>query len=251
MSNTIVVFGSSGFIGRAVCDLAKKKSIKTIGVGRTKNKACNSSYEANFANLLELEKVIQAIVAESNSMPAFVFCQRYNATTSRDPETDWLSMLSVELNPYFAMKNFLVKSSLLETINIVSVTSKSALISAQDVDYAYHVTKGAQRAAAESLDTLPSSLNIYSNIVAFGDIVDNSRYAHDDYHVGLFSNLRTHTAGRPVPSANSVSEAVLFLCEANRRGISGQTLLVDAGLSNISQESILRTLARKQSKELT
>jgi len=245
MSNTIVVFGSSGFIGGAICDLAEKLCIKTIGVGRTKNKACNSSYRVNFSNLLELEKVIQEIVGKSNSMPAFVFCQRYNATNPRDPETDWLNMLSVELNPYIAMKNFLVKSNLLEAINIVSITSKSAFVSAQDVDYSYHVTKGAQRAAAESLDTLTSSLNIYSNIVAFGDIVDNSRLTHDEYHTALFSNLRAHTAGRSIPSASSVSETALFLCEASRLGISGQTIFVDAGLSNISQESVLRTLARK------
>ena len=239
---TIVVYGSTGLIGKAVCQEAHKIGYQVIGLSRTKNKTCEESIEIDFLNYEHLAKTTQELISRENIPNAFVFCHRSRVSSHLSEAEALLQSTAIDIYPYLALKEALKGSKRKGVLNIVTVTSNAGFRFAQDVKYMYHITKHAQVAAAIGLSSAPFSLNIFSNVVTFGEAIDQSKQDHDPYHRQLFTTLKRCTSGRPVPSIDNVAKAAVMLCKASSVGICGQTLVIDSGLSNITQESVVRLL---------
>lgn len=241
-TNTIVVYGSNGLVGKAVCTEALRIGYDVIGLSRTKNNTCTKSIEIDFLNYDRLIKITQDLIGEHNIPPAFVFCHRSRVASNLSEAEALLQATAIDIYPYLALKEELNKTKRKGNINVVTVTSNAAFRYAQDVNFGYHVTKHAQIAAAISLASVSSSLDIFSNIVSFGEVVDNSKQEHDPYHRKLFNTISRCSSDRPVPTIVNVATATIMLCKASSIGICGQTFIIDSGLSSITQESIIRLL---------
>jgi enoyl-[acyl-carrier-protein] reductase (NADH) len=239
---TIVVYGSTGLVGKAVCTEAQRIGYEVIGLSRTKNNTCTESIEIDFLNYHSLARITQDLIGASSIPVAFVFCHRSRVASHLSEVDALLQATAIDIYPYLALKEELNKTKRRGSLNVVTVTSNAAFRFAQDIDFGYHVTKHAQIAASIGLASLPSSLDIFSNIVSFGEVVDNSKQEHDSYHRDLFTTLSRCASGRPVPSIVNVAKAAVMLCKASSFGICGQTLVIDSGLSSITQESIVRLL---------
>lgn len=237
---TIVVYGSTGLVGKAVCDEAQKIGYQVIGLSRTKNSTCEESIEIDFLDYKHLAKTTQELIGREKIPDAFVFCHRSRISSHLSEADALLQSTSIDIYPYLALNEALKTTDRKGSLSIVTVSSNAAFRFAQDVNYMYHITKHAQVAASIGLSSVLSSLIIFSNVVSFGEAIDNSKQDHDPYHRKLFTTLSRCASGRPVPTIDNVAMAAVMLCKASSFGICGQTLVIDSGLSNITQESVIR-----------
>lgn len=241
-ANTIVVYGSTGLVGKAVCVEAQRNGCQVIGLSRTRSKACSESIEIDFLDYEHLAKTAQELIGRENIPDAFVFCHRSRISSHLSEADALLQSIAIDIYPYLALKDALKKIDRKGSLNIVTVTSNAAFRFAQDVNYMYHITKHAQVAASFGLSSAPTSLDVYSNVVSFGEVIDNSKQDHDLFHRQLFPILSRCSSDRPVPSIENVAKVAVMLCKASSFGFCGQTLVIDSGLSNITQESVVRLL---------
>jgi len=241
---TIAVYGSTGLVGKAVCDTAQKIGYQVIGISRTRNNICEESIKIDFLDYEHLAKTAQDLIGRENIPDAFVFCHRSRVSSHLSEADALLQSTAIDIYPYLALKEALKTTERKGSLNIVTVTSNAAFRFAQDVNYTYHVAKHAQVAASFGLCLAPSSLDIFSNVVSFGEAIDHSKQDHDPYHKKLFTALSCCNLGRPVPSIENVATAAVMLCKASSFGLCGQTLVIDSGLSSITQESLVRLLTR-------
>ena len=239
---TIVVYGSTGLVGKAVCDEAQKIGYQVIGLSRTKNSICEESIEIDFLDYEHLAKTSQELIGRENIPDAFVFCHRSRISSHLSEADALLQSTAIDIYPYLALNEALKTTDRRGSLNIVTVTSNAAFRFAQDVNYMYHITKHAQVAASKGLSSALSSLDIFSNVVSFGEVVDHSKQDHDPYHKKLFTTLSRCSSDRPVPSIENVAKTAVMLCKASSFGLCGQTLVIDSGLSGITQESLVRLL---------
>ena len=243
--NSVVIYGSTGFVGKAVCLQAHNAGYKVISLGRTKCPASCESIETDFSVYSSLVEATSNLLSRAVLPKAFIFCHRSRMSPQISEADALLQSTAIEINPYLALKQGLEKTSRRGTINIVTVTSNAAFRYAQDVYYNYHIVKHAQVAASIGLSLIPTSLHVFSNVVSFGEVVDRSKKEHDLQHKRLFSRLSRFTLNKQVPSLNDIARAAIMLCDANSMGLSGQTLIVDSGLSCLTQESLARTFNAK------
>jgi len=240
----IVVYGSTGLVGKAVCDEAQRTGHQVIGLSRTKNNKCDESIEIDFLDYECLVKTTEELISRSNIPKAFVFCHRARISSSLAEADSLLQSTGIDIYPYLALHQALKTTKRKSPLNIVTVTSNAAFRFAQDVNYLYHITKHAQVAASFALSLAPSSLDVFSNVVSFGEAIDHSKQDHDPYHQKLFNTLSRCSSDRPMPTIKNVAKTAVILCNASSFGLCGQTLVIDAGLSGITQESIVRLLTR-------
>jgi len=236
----VVVFGSTGLVGKAVCLEAQSAGYHVIGLSRTTCQNCSESIQIDFFDFNHLAEVTSEILARDNLPKAFVFCHRSRISANVCQADALLQSTAVDIYPYLALQAGLINSNRKGAVNIVTVTSNAGFRYAQDVGYSYHITKHAQVAASIGLSLVPSSLDIFSNIVSFGEAIDNSIQDHDLLHRKLFAGLSRCALGKAVPSIDNIAKAVVMLCKASSFGVCGQTLTIDSGLSILTQESLVR-----------
>lgn len=253
MKRTLVVYGSTGLIGREVVKQARECGYSTIGIARTSNKFCDVNYSVDFLDFDRLQLVTNEVLTKGNEPVSIVFCHR-----SRDLSSVGHSQierfryeLDITLNPYIATETTISTLACDAQINIVTVTSNAGAAYAQDTRYSYQIVKAAQISAACGLAYSSSvSLGVYSNIVRFGEAIDENRQTHDEYHSRLFEELRRQNGGRPVATVKNIGRVVMLLCDADKLAVNGQEIIVDGGISKVTQESIVRSSIARQAEFL-
>lgn len=234
----VIVFGSTGYIGRSFVRLCSKLGIFTIGVSRTENSACSISKLVNFIDSNSIDKLWLDIGEDTMKRCAIVFCHR--ARVDYIDNKSSIDSITVEVNPYLSLSRYLSNSNKSCKISIVSVTSNASMKFARELDPTYHISKHAQIGAAKSLGYVQCSSEVYSNVLSFGDLRDSSLRKHSDYHLKLHGEIRKVSGYNEVATKKELVRFMLLLCEAHRLGISGQTITIDKGLGSLSQDSILR-----------
>jgi len=243
--NSIVVYGSTGLVGKAVCHEAQSAGYRVIGCSRTKCQNSSESIEIDFSNYSHLLEATANLLSTGKLPRAIIFCHRSRVSPQVCDADALLLSTTVEINPYLALKEILTKTKRKGVLNIITLTSNAAFRYAKDVHFNYHIIKHAQVAATIGLSLIPSSLHVFSNVVSFGEIINSSRKEHDLHHKRLFAGLSRCTLNKNVPSINDVAKAAIMLCKASSMGICGQTLTIDSGLSCLTQEFLVRSLYDK------
>lgn len=243
--DSVVVYGSTGFVGRIVCHEAQNAGYSVISLGRTKCRNSSESIEIDYSSYNYLLEATADLLLRDNLPKAFIFCHRSRVSPQICDADALLLSTIVEINPYHALKEALIKTRRNGALNIVTVTSNAAFRYAEDVHFNYHIIKHAQVAASIGLSMIPSSLHVFSNVVSFGEIINTERKEHDLHHKRLFAWLSRCSLNKSVPSINDLARAVITLCKADSMGICGQILTVDSGLSCLTQEFLVRSLYAK------
>ena len=235
----IIIFGTSGTVGSAICNEAISQGYEIIGIGRTKNYDCFESLQVDFKNIIQLKEKINKI--DPKNLTSIIFCQRAR-TIEKDNRKSLFDALEIELNPIYAIKDYLENVSLQKAINIVTITSTAATKINLDIDYNYHVVKGSSLHAGLSLSISKSNKCVFSNALSIGEIVDKRYKKHSKTKEIIFSKLKNIITTKNLVSTNDVAKQALSLCKASEFNLNRQIINLDAGLGNISQDSIIRTL---------
>lgn len=237
----VIVFGSSGLIGKKICEKALLHKHKLIEAGRSKINSESEFLESDFNNLESISESLLNIKLEDGD--AIVFSHRARNEQLKNEQNSLYANIQVEINPYFAAYKILQSrrfSGL--TLNVVNITSNSYRSGGHDISFSYHVTKAAQAAAGQMLAYIPQ-LKTFSNNISFGETINNDISSHSNYHSKLFNEAKKCLNGKALPSTDQIASLAIRLCNADQYGLSGQTLCVDSGLSHLSIESVLRSIA--------
>ena len=235
----VIVFGSSGLIGRKICEKVLYCNYKLIEAGRSKVVPDSLFLESDFSNLESIEKSLQDIELENGD--TIIFSHRGRHCNYKNEEESMYSNIKIEINPYLALHK-LLRSERFEglKINVVNITSNAHKCGANDISFSYHITKAAQAAAGQMLAYTPK-IRIFSNNISFGEAINSSIKNHSDYHSMLFEKARKHLNGKDLPTTDQIGNLAIVLCNADQYSLSGQTLFIDSGLSHLSIESTLRS----------
>lgn len=238
----IIIFGATGKIGKRVCDVALSMGYKIVEVGRKRELKTSDFHETDYKDFNSVLNTVNKTKLEEIS--AIVFAHRASLDENENEE-DFHSALKIELNPYRAVKKALCTNTKERNspLCIVTLTSSAQTGGAYDVDHRYHIIKGAQIAASKGLAYI-STKEIYSNVVRFGEAIDESRISHSSYCENLFKNAEKIMPGKTLPTMTQIASLVVLLCKANELCISGVEIDIDGGLNSLSGAFFLRHGAR-------
>ena len=238
-----LVTGASRGIGRA-CALALAKRGYDVAVNYVSNEAAaqavvaeiqalgvrSMAVRANTAELPEVEDMFRTVVREMGGLDvlvnnAGVVDDRYLMMLTEDSLT---RSLDINIKGYFhcaqqaALKMFKKKSGVI--VNISSVSSVLA-IPGQSV---YSATKGAVNALTATLAKELAPYGIRVNAVAPG-FVETEMLDHipQEQREGYLKSVPMGRFAKP----EEVGDAVCTLCDPTLSYLTGQTLILDGGLS--------------------
>ena len=234
----LIIFGATGKLGKRVCKVALSMDYKIIEVGRKKELEKSDFYEADYQDFNSVLSTLNKVKLEEVS--AIVFAHRASLDKNKSEE-DFYSSLKIELNPYRAVKKALCMNTKQRNspLCIVTLTSSAQTGGAYDVDHQYHIIKAAQVAASKGLAYM-STTEIYSNVVRFGEAIDESRASHSSYCNNLFKNAEKIMPGKALPKMMQIASLAVLLCRANELCISGVEIDIDSGLDSLSGAYFLR-----------
>jgi len=240
---TALVTGGSRGIGRAVAiELAKLGANVAINFS-SNNKAAAEvalevialgqkavTYQADVANSAEVKEMIAAVVADFGSLDILV----NNAGITRDglilqmPEENWDLVLNTNLKGAFnclqAASRYMIKQRRGVIINVSSIIGLTG--NPGQVNYAAAKAGliGLTKTAAKEL----AKRNIRVNAVAPGFIVsDMTAKLPENLKEAVKQNVPLGRLGQP----EEVAKLVAFLASDAASYITGQTVVIDGGLS--------------------
>lgn len=240
--NKIIVIGSSGLIGKKVCEHVLLKGWNLVEIGRTRKFDQSVFF---YTDLQNVSSIIEALEkANLKNGDGLVFAHRArNSDNCLNLDAFYLDM-RVELNPYLALYKVLNNSRFEGiTLNLVNISSVAARLGAYDVPFAYHIMKAAQSEAGRMMAYIPG-IKIFTNTVIFGEAMNDKLTNHSHFHAKLFDAIKSNLGGKDLPCLSQIAEVIILLCSANLYGLSGQMLSVDSGMSHLSIESVLRHNAK-------
>jgi len=222
---TALVTGGSRGIGRAVAiELAK------LGANVAINFSSNNKDQADVANSAEVKEMIAAVVADFGSLDILV----NNAGITRDglilqmPEENWDLVLNTNLKGAFnclqAASRYMIKQRRGVIINVSSIIGLTG--NPGQVNYAAAKAGliGLTKTAAKEL----AKRNIRVNAVAPGFIVsDMTAKLPENLKEAVKQNVPLGRLGQP----EEVAKLVAFLASDAASYITGQTVVIDGGLS--------------------
>ena len=242
-SRWIVVFGSSGRVGTSIVSEARAKGLSVIGISRREKGLADYHVHADMNSFEEVVRLTEDVFNRFQP-ESVIFAHRSRREVEGDSFSGAIRGIEDSLLPVFAMRRVIERSTQTRGVSVVTVGSTAGYSYSSDTEFTYHVDKAAITAAALMLSYVTSSLQVYSNVVVFGEAKDARIETDSEYHEVLYTTIG-ETLNRPVPTIQSVSRlCVLLATNAVQLQISGQELKVDSGLSKLNVESLFRKAAR-------
>ena len=236
MRKKIIIFGSSGKLGKAITSKAHKFGFDVIGIGRNKDENCKKYHQVDYLDFLNLKKEVYSSFDYDPS--AFIFAHRSRLKINPS-NLDFYNSLKTELNPYLALHETIEKIKLRYCINTVTVSSNAALKLNYDINNYYHIIKSTTLSAGLSLALSSNHKKVFSNAVIFGEVSNNSLNNNSNEKERIFNSMKKINSNTLTDIAD-VSNLILTLCSANELKLSGQVISSDGGFNNISNESLIR-----------
>lgn len=239
---TAVVTGSTRGIGRAIAEKLAQEGAVVIVSGRSQEQADQVAADieaaggkaigvaADVADPESAEALIKAAIDETGRIDILV----NNAGITRDnlfmrmKQDEWNAVLDVNLHGVYNCTRAAVRPMMKQRFGrIINVSSIVGLMgNVGQTNYA--ASKAAVIGFSKSLARELASRNITVNVVAPGYIrSDMTDVLSDEIKEKLMEQIPMGRVGEP----DEVAHAVLFLADDASSYITGQTLVVDGGMS--------------------
>lgn len=238
----VLVTGASSGIGQATAKAFIEQGATVFGFGR--NKAGLEAVDGllpcpgDITNHAELENYIKYIIDKHGSIDVLVnnAGMSYYSRHAESSLDEWRMTMSVNLDGYYVMAKFVVPSMIKKGYGrIVNVSSIQAIASEPSVG-AYAASKGGIISWTRALAVDLSEYGILVNVVAPGcirtgmSIINGIDETTTEYFQEWYVRQRKIPLAR-VGLPEEVAKAILFLSSDDCSYITGQTLVVDGGLT--------------------
>jgi NAD(P)-dependent dehydrogenase (short-subunit alcohol dehydrogenase family) len=233
----VVVTGSSGGIGRALCRIFRDDGCHVIGVDRQPGTGIEHAYlDVDLRRLVadepyrreQLERICRSV--ERHHLRALLNNAAFQVVKpiEQTGTADWADTLNVNL-----IAPFLLAQALLTNLercegSIVNVSSVHATLTKQGF-CAYASSKAALEGLTRSL-SVELGARVRVNAIAPAAVDTPMLHAGLAAYPGALSNLnKTHPIGR-VAAPEEVARVALFLTSASAKFITGAVIRVDGGI---------------------
>lgn len=238
----VLVTGASSGIGQATAKSFIEQGATVFGFGRNKDglEAVEGLLPCpgDITNHAELENYIKFIIDRHGSIDVLVNNAGFSYY-SRHAESsleEWRMTMSVNLEGYYLMAKLVVPSMMEKGSGwIVNVSSVQAIASEPSVG-AYAASKGGIISWSRALAVDLAEYGILVNVVAPGcihtgmSIINGIDETATEYFQEWYVKQRKIPLAR-VGRPEEVAKAILFLSSDDCSYITGQTLVVDGGLT--------------------
>ena len=238
----VIVTGASSGIGQATAKSFIEQGATVFGFGRNKTRleAVDGLFPCpgDITNHAELKNYVKYITDKHGSIDVLVNNAGFSYY-SRHAESsleEWRMTMAVNLEGYYVMAKLVVPSMIEKGYGrIVNVSSVQAIASEPSVG-AYAASKGGIAAWSRALAVDLAEYGILVNVVAPGcihtamSIINGTDETATEYFQEWYVKQRKIPLAR-VGQPEEVAKAILFLSGNDCSYITGQTLVVDGGLT--------------------
>ena len=235
MSISIVVGGTRG-IGLVITDKLKARGDNVYTVSRS-----GSGNDLHISvDLLDIKRVELAFssLGEIDTVRNLVFSQRYRGNGDFDSESTIMlqstQVIIESLIPFFA-----------ESASIVVLGSSLGKFIGEEQSLLYHLSRAALEQLVRYYAVSLGDKGIRVNCVVPGTVLKPEHSAVDKNRIK--ASLQVTVPLKRVGTAEDVADAVAFFCSDRSSFITGQSILVDGGVSLLSQESLSKKFSRRNS----
>jgi len=237
-----IITGAASGIGRATALELSARGMNVVAIDRNDISFDESTsiipFVADVTNTDQLSEIVQQTVARFQRIDVLVnnagscFYERHRESTFEH----WQQTMAVNVEAMYLLTKLVSPHMMAQQYGrIVNVSSTQSLQAEPNVG-AYAASKGAINAWSRSLAVDLAEYNILVNVVAPGcihtamSVIDGV----DETHMPLFEEW--YIKQRKIPLARAgkpeeVAKAIAFLCGEECSYITGQTLVVDGGLT--------------------
>lgn len=240
-----LLIGGTRGIGRAFVRLMSQEGHAVSVIGRRPPEDRESSragvryWTVDLTDQERLAVVLAKIIEQRGKLNYLVFFQRY-----RGKKDDWAGELATSLS---ATKQVVdrVAGAFDETGDrgIVVVSSIASRFIAGEQPLSYHVAKAGLIQLVRYYAVLLGPQGIRVNAVSPGTVLKEESKGFYLQHSQLYELYRLITPLGRMGTAEDITHAVAFLCSLKASFITGQTIVVDGGLSLQWQESLARKVS--------
>ncbi len=238
----MLVIGGSRGIGRTVVQMMAKKGYRVSVISRKQPQEKIEKvhyWAADITKPGHFSKVFKQIIREHGALNHLVFCQKF-----RGAGDDWTGQIETSLT---AVKR-VIESAVDDFENIkgrntiVVFTSMAGRLIATEQPVGYHVVKAGLEQMTRYYALALGAKGIRVNAVVPSWVLKEENkdfYSQNKKFYDL--NIKISPLGRMVTSQD-VACAVAFFCSAQSAGVTGQSLVVDGGVSLQEQGALARAL---------
>jgi NAD(P)-dependent dehydrogenase (short-subunit alcohol dehydrogenase family) len=238
----VLVTGASSGIGQATAKSFIEQGATVYGFGRNKDGLGEVDgllpCPGDITNHAELEKYVKFIIDKHGSIDVLVNNAGFSYYSRHAESTleEWRMTMAVNLEGYYVMAKLVVPSMIEKGYGrIVNVSSIQAIASEPSVG-AYAASKGGIISWTRALAVDLAEYGILVNVVAPGCIRTGMSIINGIDETATEYFQEWYVKQRKIPLARAgqpeeVAKAILFLSGDDCSYITGQTLVVDGGLT--------------------
>jgi NAD(P)-dependent dehydrogenase (short-subunit alcohol dehydrogenase family) len=233
-SKLSIVTGGRGGIGSEIIRMLKDRGDTVYSIGRSD--ASSDHIQADLASENGLEKILPTL--GRRKVDNLVFSHRYRGS---DPREDCdISFLALDRAICSLEKSFSRNASIviLSSVAAVSVFDEQSSI--------YHGTRSGLEGLTRFFAARLGAKGIRCNCVLPSTLIKSSNKKFFTKTNPVRRLIEEITPISRMGSAVDIANLVEFLCSSRASFITGQSIVVDGGLSLVNQESIARRLANLQ-----
>ncbi|MBX9837994.1 MAG: SDR family oxidoreductase [Silvanigrellaceae bacterium] len=224
-----IIFGGSRGIGKAIAKKFIFHNRNVLVISRTKPSALNCEhFKYDFsARNQELPKI--------KEIESIVFCQKNRDSMENDEEINF-SVLSI-LNILRELKENFLKNSL-----ILLMGSGASEFIVDEQPASYHISKGSIIQLTKYLSIKLGNLGVRANCIIPGTVLKDE---NKDFYINnkeLQEMYKKLIPRGEIVSSEEIAEVAFFLTSNLSSCITVQSIYVEAGVSNIGQETIARRI---------
>ncbi len=235
---SLIIGGSKG-IGNTISQYLSKRGDKVLILSRNASKL-KSNIQADITNQEKLKLILNKKF-KSSKIDNIIFSQRYRGNIQSEHfETDLFSTINV----LSILKKKLKKNA---SIILISSISNRTIVDEQTLDY--HIIRSGIEQMMRFCAVKFSSKGIRFNCILPSKIIKNSNkkfFFKEKKGIQVRKLIESITPLGRMGTSKDVANLALFLTNKQSEYVTGQSFIVDGGLSLVSQESIFNTLKKKK-----
>ena len=239
--HTLVVGGTRG-IGRALVRLLAQEGHRVSVIARrvpADNFGPNVSYfTADLLKPATVAERLNEVTSQHGKVNSLVCLQRHKGEGDK-----WAGEIETSLVATRGLIDALA-NRFHSPASIVLVSSAASNVIADEQDVGYHVAKAGLNQMARYYAVKLGPLGIRVNTISPGTVLKEENREYYAKQQKLTSTFAQHVPLGRMGTAEEIADVISFLCSSKSSFITGQNLLVDGGISLLSQETLLQKFSR-------